>query len=169
VAADSAGLVKARPLEERFWSKVDRSAGDDACWRWTAALRQGYGVIGSGGKYGKTLLAHRVSYGLAFGSIPEGMDIDHKCHVPSCVNPTHLQAVTHAENMQNRSGATARSKSGIRGVSWSRQLNHWVVFVTVRGKTVNGGLYKNIADAERAAVALRNHLMTNNVADRAAA
>jgi hypothetical protein len=66
-------------IEERFWSKVDKSAGPDACWIWTAAkYSNGYGhfVIDK-----KNCLAHRISYELTHGkdSIPEGMAMLHSC------------------------------------------------------------------------------------------
>lgn len=99
-----------RPLEERFWAKVNKT---DSCWLWTAALRSGYGVIGVGGarkKGGRILYAHRISYELNVGPIPEGLHIDHLCHGwdenclggecvhRRCVNPNHLEPVTKRVN-----------------------------------------------------------------------
>lgn len=48
----------------------------------------------------KSIRAHRFSYELLVGSIPVGMEIDHLCHVRGCVNPSHLEPVTHDENMR---------------------------------------------------------------------
>lgn len=79
---------------ELFWSHVDKS-GD--CWLWTAAIANtGYGVTTYERKYA---LAHRVSYILSRGPIPEGLQLDHLCRVRACVNPAHLEPVTIRENL----------------------------------------------------------------------
>lgn len=78
--------------EERFWAKVDKT---DTCWLWTACKNgDGYGQFALAGMRG----AHRVSYEWAKGAIPEGLEIDHLCRIRHCVNPEHLEAVTHREN-----------------------------------------------------------------------
>lgn len=83
--------------EDRFWAKVDVRDWQD-CWLWQAAvLPSGYGRFGVNG------YAHRYVYELLIGPIPEGLEIDHVaawgCGNPGCVNPLHLEAVTHQENM----------------------------------------------------------------------
>lgn len=86
-----------KSLEERFWGKVEKSAG---CWIWTATKnRQGYGRIRSSGK---TARAHRISWELANGPIPDGMDILHRCDNPACVNPAHLFLGTDDDNMRDK-------------------------------------------------------------------
>ncbi len=89
-----------RPLAERFWSKVLKT---DTCWLWQGGtIGNGYGTITSGGHYGRTLLAHHVSWEWAYGPIPNGLWVLHKCDVPPCVNPEHLWLGTHSDNMQDR-------------------------------------------------------------------
>lgn len=84
-----------RPVEERFFSKVDKSG---ACWLWTAGLSDGYGTF-----YfkGTMTTAHRVAWLLKNGpdSLPGGLELDHICRVTKCVNPSHLRLLTHAENV----------------------------------------------------------------------
>ena len=83
-------------LYQRFWAKVNKT---DTCWLWTACTTNGYGRIGSGEGPGKMLLAHRAAYEMIVGPIPEGLDLDHLCRVTLCVNPNHLEPVTHRENV----------------------------------------------------------------------
>jgi hypothetical protein len=88
-------------LEERFWAKVDKT---DSCWNWLGGTnKQGYGKISYGGyKNEKSLAAHRVSYQLANGEIPEGMFVLHSCDNPRCVNPEHLFVGTRQDNVDDR-------------------------------------------------------------------
>jgi hypothetical protein len=86
-----------RPAAERFWSKVDKSG---ACWLWTTGRTgDGYGafyVRRDGRDY--LVRAHRFSYELAHGPIPEGAVVRHSCDTPLCVNPAHLLIGTVADN-----------------------------------------------------------------------
>ena len=140
--------------EDRFWAKVDKS-GD--CWIWQGGIRNsdGYGAF----KVGKKMWpAHRYSYFLANGSIPEGLVIDHSCHNPPCVNPAHLRAVTVSQNNQNKAGAMSNSSSGIRGVYWEPDRGTWRVRVGAPGRRVDGGRHSSIEQAEAAAIELRREL-----------
>lgn len=78
---------------KRFWDKVDQSG---ECWVWTATKRRGYGRFYLDGKPRQ---AHRVSYELANGPIPEGLVIDHLCRNKTCVRPAHLRATTQQINV----------------------------------------------------------------------
>jgi len=94
------------PMHVRFWQKVE-VRGPVECWRWRGALAGGYGQIGAGGTHGLVMLAHRYAYEQAHGAIPEGLSLDHVCRNTWCVNPAHLEAVTHRENVLRGIGPTA--------------------------------------------------------------
>lgn len=95
-------ILKGRNMEltqkdiDRFWSHVDKS-GD--CWIWTAAKkRRDYGgfVLHGKGRY-----AHRVSWQITYGDIPDGMNVLHHCDNPSCVNPNHLFLGNQSDNARD--------------------------------------------------------------------
>jgi hypothetical protein len=84
-------------LWRRFWEKV-APPNTDGCWLWTAAKRAGgYGVVQH---QWERRVAHRASYEELVGPIPDGHQLDHICRVRNCVNPAHLEPVTHKENVQ---------------------------------------------------------------------
>lgn len=148
--------------EQRFWRKVDK-CGPDECWPWTASLtRGGYGHIGVGGRM---IRAHRFSYEVANGPIPDGMVIDHTCRNPICVNPAHLRACTQKQNLENEAGPYSNNRhSGVRGVYWSK--GRWEAKMNHHGKTYRCGIFATIAEAEAAVIAKRLELFTHNDADR---
>lgn len=99
-------------LETRFWSKV-KPAGPDECWEWTGA-RDGSGY-GNAWYRGNATGAHRVSWILAHGGIPEGMCVLHRCDNPPCVNPAHLFLGTHRDNARDREAKGRRTAPRILG------------------------------------------------------
>ena len=94
---------KRKSVKARFMAMVnnhgplsDRVLG--RCWLWEAAKdRQGYGFFWYNGRQ---VGAHRWAYEQEYGPIPDGLQIDHLCRMPSCVRPTHMEPVTLAENLR---------------------------------------------------------------------
>lgn len=92
-----------RPLEppkpqttsERFWAKVDKQQD---CWIWAGSkMKDGYGHLGV---ERKMVLAHRFSYELSCGPVPDGMHLHHVCENQSCVRPDHLRVVSPIEHKE---------------------------------------------------------------------
>lgn len=87
-----------KPASQRIWKFVKKT---ETCWVWTGAIAGGYAHISVNSKPQR---AHRVMYELLVGPIPEGMELDHVrsrgCTMSHCVNPAHLEPVTHKENMK---------------------------------------------------------------------
>lgn len=148
-------------LEQRFWPKVNKGTG---CWEWTGyVMPQGYGLFWDGKKPNT---AHRVSWELTNGPIPDGMDLDHRCANRRCVRPDHLRVVTRSQNMQHLTGPRKDNTSGVRGVCWDKNRSAWKVSVQLNGRTYSGGKYSTLVEAERAAKALRADLYTHDDHDQ---
>ncbi len=85
---------------ERFWAYV--TICESGCWLWQGALNNtGYGRFTVGYRRDNSLrmlLAHRYAYEQLVSPIPDGLELDHLCRVPRCINPAHLEPVTHKEN-----------------------------------------------------------------------
>ena len=85
-------------FKERFFKKVIKTKN---CWLWIGAKNiDGHGVIYKHKNF-DSRLASRISYQLIYGEIPKGLLILHKCDVPNCVNPDHLELGNHSKNIRD--------------------------------------------------------------------
>ena len=108
-------LAKSASLVVRFWANVVKT---DSCWRWTAARTEdGYGRIFGNGR---SLRAHRLSFEIHLGPIPDGMQVLHRCDNPQCCNPEHLFLGTTADNMADK---FAKGRENLPSRSGE---NHWM-------------------------------------------
>lgn len=99
------GKYPRRPISVTFWEKVNKDGSfpdtklglTGRCWEWLGGVNgTGYGRCWV---HGKMKASHNVSYELLNGKLSDGLELDHLCKNHSCVNPSHLEPVTHKENV----------------------------------------------------------------------
>lgn len=99
LSREESALYARKPIEERLWSRIEKSGGQDACWPWLGYTVKGYGRL----MYrGKRVMAHRVAYELTYGPVDEELDVLHHCDNPPCCNPAHLFKGTNDDNVADK-------------------------------------------------------------------
>lgn len=110
---------KKRPPFIRLYEKVKINK-ETGCWEWQGhTYKNGYGVIKS---FGQDVSAHRLSYELSKGKIPDGLCILHSCDNRKCINPSHLSVGTHQENMA-QAKERCRFRSGVNHPQYGKKLS----------------------------------------------
>lgn len=105
-------VKRAMRFLDGFWSRVERT---DGCWNWLGSRnRDGYGSARFAGRH---IGAHRVAYMAVIGRIPPGTELDHTCRNRACVNPAHLDPVTHAENVAR--GDARQTLKRVAPLAWA--------------------------------------------------
>lgn len=100
-------MTSEEKIQQRFFAKVQKTA---TCWLWTACSdRRGYGSFSIACR---TVRAHRASYLIHYGQIPNKMFVCHTCDTPKCVNPSHLFLGLHQDNMDDmvRKGRSPKTR-----------------------------------------------------------
>lgn len=148
-------------IEQFFWARVNKTK---SCWEWTGTIIRGRMAYGQVTRYGYEQTAHRLSYKLHKGDIPPGMQVDHRCHNTTCVNPEHLRLATPSQNAQNRKGPRSDNTSGVRGVSLNGR--RYSAYAVINGENTYLGTFDTPEEAGEVAKAARIKHYTHNDLDR---
>ena len=133
------------PLRDRLLSRI--SITPAGCWEYTGSRNhKGYGAIGLGGKRGGSTGAHRASWMVHHGAIPDGLQVLHRCDNPPCVNPDHLFVGTPADNMNDK--VQKGRASGPRGESHPRHKLTSADVQEIRSRYAAGGTTMRALAAE---------------------
>lgn len=134
--------------KERFLSKIEKT---DSCWNWKACLTtSGYGRFGVtlSPKKKSIMYAHRFSYELFNGPIPEHKVIDHLCRNKSCVNPSHLEPVDmYDNNIRGNVHLGKKSKLPVGVYSHGKRFR---TYFSINGIARYIGVYETVESASRA-------------------
>jgi hypothetical protein len=124
----------------RFWARVDRSAGGATCWPWTGGRGgSAYGRMSLNGVY---FMAHRIAFGITYGSVPDDLQVCHRCDNPLCCNPSHLFLGT---NEDNRRDMIAKRRHNIGERNGASKLT-WKLVRQIRSLRAAGYKLQAIAD-----------------------
>jgi len=131
-----------KSLQERFWSKVN-IPDLFLCWEWIGYRNDdGYGKLGI---KGRPTSAHRLSYEINIGPIPDGLCVLHKCNNPACVNPIHLYVGTPQDNMNDMVIASRQARPNGEN-NPKAKLTEIQVMEIIRLLKTNNMTHKEISD-----------------------
>jgi len=134
------GIYDRETAESRFWKKVERS---DTCWNWLGSKSEdGYGWFTENKK---TITAHRYSYLLHKGEIPEGNLIRHTCDNRDCVNPDHLILGTPADNSLDMILRDRQAKGDKNGAAVLTEAQAREILEEYKTDKQSGRLYGSLA------------------------
>ncbi len=146
----------------RFWIKVSQT---ETCWEWLGAKNNdGYGNFRIGSDY---ISAHKCSFKIINGDVPDNLCVLHSCDNPSCVNPTHLFLGTHDDNMKDK---VAKGRSRVQGksskyigVGLRNDSNTWRAYYYNNGKMQWIGTYKTELEAAKER---DKYIIENNIKEK---
>jgi len=128
--------IPRRPLKDRLMEKlvVVQREYETPCWKFIGARSsKGYGCIGRGGQ-GNLVVAHRASWELFVGPIPDGLFVLHHCNRPPCCNPQHLYLGTNQDNMDFMVACGRASRDRFRGAKLTELEVGEIRFLTTEGQ-----------------------------------